>query len=176
MGMAGKAITMITAKYNSNYGNHAYTISADVPEGLTPLVMALVVEGLANVGFRVAGSSVDKALKLGENSRKSVVYSDETARAIEAAVAEKLEKLQSAETDPMPEGISFEVTGEHVFGEAGSAMVRATQFVDLLMAADEAKLREVLGMFDETAAEADRDGLIAIAHKAGLGQQKGRKK
>lgn len=92
--------------------------------------------------------------------RESVEYNDENALAFVEAAEAQLAKLGT-----------FKVSvGENVGGE-GSAMKRATEFVDALITDNKDALVAVLSLYDATAKDADRDALIAIAHKAGVGKQ-----
>lgn len=114
---------MKTIKFESNYGNFDYRMTAQTPDGGAEV---LEVQGLANIAYRVAGSSVDKAL--GTKDRKSVLYSKEDAQRINAAVSAKLTELEGKNAALKACGISFAVTGQHVFGEgAVEATKEATE-------------------------------------------------
>lgn len=165
--------------FKSNYGNFDYSMEVEL--GLVPPLPAgvetLIQQGLANIAYRVAGSAVDKALGVetgkGKEGRRGVKYSDELAKVIEATVGAKLAELSAKADSGVPTGISFKVVGAHEYGAEGeSAMVRATAFVDALMAtpATEAKLRDMVGMLGLADAEtATKEELVAFAHGKGLG-------
>jgi hypothetical protein len=60
-----------------------------------------------------------------------------------------------------------------MYRELKFAMKRATEFVDSLLGNGRTKRPPpVLGMYDTTAADADRDGLIKIANDNGVGKAK----
>lgn len=158
--------------FDSNYGNFDYTIGAEIEDSeLSPLAVELAKQGLANIAYRVAGSAVDKALAIDPKvGRRSVEYSEEAGEKIDASVKATLAKLEAAEKNALPKGVTFTVTGKHEFGEGGeSAMVRATNLVDALFDKNEKALRDALTMFDPNAETASRASLIEIAHKAKMG-------
>jgi len=70
--------------------------------------------------------------------------------------------------------VVFPVRWEPLRPEQGDSepQGRATEFVDSLLgnAQNAARLRQFLGMYDATAASADRDGLIKIAYDNGVGK------
>lgn len=160
---------MIDIAFSSNYGKFDYEIVATFPdEVLSPAAKAAAKEGLANTSYRVCGSAADKALGASGESgikRNEIEFTSENAAKLEAAVLKKLEDLKLL----FP--VKFKVIGEHEYGEAGSAMLRATTLVDTLLdGGKEEQLRATLAMFGATDKD-DRAGLIRIAHKAGLGIQ-----
>lgn len=149
----------------SNYGNYATKMSVELPDtSLSPLATELVRQGLFNINYRVAGSAVDKALGVDPKNggRRGVDYSEDNSLKVMEAVEATIKKLK------LPEGVSFEVTGQYEYGEgAGSAMVRATTLVDTFLGTSmEAGYRAILALPD-----GDRDALIAKAHEMGLGIQ-----
>jgi hypothetical protein len=162
---------MSQIQFESNYGNFAYRFTAQIGEDVNPQTQYLAKQGLANIAYRVAGSSVDKAL--GVKERRSVEYSDEDGERINDAVSKKLKELEGKETMLSALKLSFAVTGKHEFGEAASPKVRATAFVDALLdnGDKEVQLRTMLAMFDKRAEDGDRDVLIEIAHAKGFGIQ-----
>lgn len=95
--------------------------------------------------------------------RKSVPYSDENGQEMVSAFQAALK--------PYVESCDISVS-EHVEGAEVSPMKRATEFVDSLLGneANEATLRQFLGMYDASAATADRDALIKIANDNGVGK------
>lgn len=96
--------------------------------------------------------------------RKSLEFSEENLAALTETAKSVISKYGT-----------FEVTGsEHVAGADVSPMKRATEFVDSLLgnAQNEATLRQFLGMYDPSAADADREGLIKIANDNGVGKAK----
>lgn len=113
---------MKTIEQTSNYGNFAYRITAEVGEDVNPATVALCGQGMLNIAYRIAGSAVDKAL--GVKERKGVEYSEESAQIINAAVSKKLGEL--VEKTPALAGLklSFAVTGQHEFGEAGGGATK----------------------------------------------------
>lgn len=112
---------MKTIEFRSNYGNFDYRMTAEVGEELTAATEALAAQGLANICYRVAGSSVDKAL--GAKDRKAVLFSDADGEKINAAVSAKINAMLAAEKTKVLQALklSFAVTGEHVFGESADA-------------------------------------------------------
>jgi len=110
--------------FESNYGNFAYRLSADIEtsEPVSAALRYIVEQGLANIAYRVAGSAVDKALgvktKEGKrfDKRIEVLYSDADAEAINAAVSRKITELEGdAESGALVRQLhlSFSVTGQH---------------------------------------------------------------
>jgi hypothetical protein len=96
--------------------------------------------------------------------RKSVEFSQENLQAMIDAFSKAL----------APYGEAVITGSEHVSGAEVSPMKRATEFVDSLLgnAQNEATLRQFLSMYDATASDADRDGLIKIANDNGVGKAK----
>lgn len=161
---------MSEVNFVSNYGNFDYEMSVKLTdESLSPAAKSFIKEGLANIAYRVCGSAVDKALGVlpeskGGTGRRGIEYSQGSARIIETTVWDKLATLGLKD-------VGFKIIGEHEYGEAGSAMLRATTLVDTLLdGGKEEQLRATLAMFGATDKD-DRAGLIRIAHKAGLGIQ-----
>jgi len=107
-------------KFESNYGNFAYRLEAAVPDGGSTTLM---VQGLANIAYRVAGSSIDKALSA--KDRKAVLYSEEDAQRINAAVSAKIVELEKKDATLNSLALSFSITGQHVFGESNGEKSRA---------------------------------------------------
>lgn len=149
----------------------------------------MVGEGfLADMLYRLCGSVVDKALGVGVKrkdgevelpplfkKRNEVEYSEANGAKIAKAVDAKIADLLKDEADGaefLEMDLQFTVLGEHEFGEAGSAMVRATTLVDTFLGdVDMAKAyRAVFGLQGMLNAEtATRDELVAFAHSKGLG-------
>lgn len=120
--------------------------------------------GLTYIVQRDGLSKVYKALLGKGEKRNTVEFSPDTATKFQDALAKSL----------APYGDFSVVVDQHEPSEAGaSPMVRATAFVDSLLddGDKETQLRATLALFDPAATEADRDGLVAIAHKQGLGIQ-----
>jgi hypothetical protein len=131
--------------------------------GLTYVVQR---DGASKAYLELAGVENDKGKKQlpKDFERKSVEFSAENLAAMQLAFEAALK----------PYG-NFTISGsEHVAGADVSPMKRATEFVDSLLgnAQNEATLRQFLGMYDATAAQADRDGLIKIANDNGVGKAK----
>lgn len=166
--------TMKTVTFNSNWGRFNYEITAQVSDTLTAPELATVKQGLANCGFRAVGSSVDKALVKAkamhkDDTRKVVVYNADNVGIITTAAKAKLSEI--IEKDGLLP-MTYKVTGEHVFDDAATPMVRATALVDSLLGTEgEAQMRGFLSIMDARAAKANREILIEIAHKAGAGIQ-----
>lgn len=119
--------------------------------------------GITYIVQRDGLSSVYKALLGKGEKRNTVEFSAENAT-----------KFQNALTKVLAQYGDFSVeVDQHTPSEGASPMVRATAFVDALMdnGDKEVQLRATLGLFDPSAADADHDALVAIAHKQGLGVQ-----
>lgn len=158
---------MKTIEQKSNTGRFAYTITAEVGDSVNDATTTLCVGGLADAGFRAAGSAVDKALvKAGvatkDTKRSEVDYTEANRAIVAKAAQEALDKLTSDKGYP---AMTFEVTGEHVFGESVSAMAMATALVDSFLGTPmEEPYRLILG-----SAKGDREALIELAHEKKLG-------
>lgn len=113
---------MQEVKFESNYGNFDYRLTAVVGETLTPATLTMVIQGLANVAYRVVGSYVDKALGVkskskGGDGRTAVLYSEQDGETINAAVSTKLKEIEAENNDALkPLQMSFAVIGEHAYG------------------------------------------------------------
>lgn len=109
---------MKTIKFESNYGNFAYRLTANVGDDVNEETIWLAEsQGLANICYRVAGSSVDKAM--GVKERKALGYSEQAAEQINAAVSAKLSELEKNEKVGKfvkALKLSFAVVGQHEFG------------------------------------------------------------
>lgn len=145
----------------SNYGNFDYSITAEVGEELNAGTVALCKQGLANIAYRICGSSVDKAL--GVKDRKALNYSAETGNQIDVAVNKKLVELEGKDASLKALGITFHVTGQHEFGAEGgvSSRVIATAVWTQMQSLPDAQFavaRMIYGVpeeyTDETAIEA----------------------
>lgn len=100
--------------------------------------------------------------------RNSVEYTEEIAKQVRAAYESTPAKLGKGET---AEEIQLEVVSivKYEGGEA-SPMVRATAFVDLMLASAEDNMRTTfLALGLDEAAAADREALITFAHAKGFG-------
>ena len=164
--------------FTSNWGRFNYAISAQVSDTLTGPELATVKQGLANCGFRAVGSGVEKALVTAkamhkDDSRKVVVYNEKNVGIITTEARATLNKI-IAKDGLLP--MTYKVTGEHIFDEQATPMVRATTLIDSLLGTDgETQMRGYLGIYDARAAKANRETLIEIAHKCGAGIQPPRK-
>jgi len=171
-------------EFNSNYGNFKTSIKAVVPDGSNRVICE---EGLANILYRVCGSSVDKGFGLKKGDKRTgIPYSAENAAKVEKLVREKIEELCGMGEDPgedaaeyMALALEFKITGQHEAGEAGSAMVRATALVDAMLGDEkmEEAYRTIFGL--QGLADADnatREQLIEFAHSKGLGVQPPKRK
>lgn len=143
-------------------------LNADAREKFLQSGLIYVVQrdGASKAYLELCGVENEKGKKQlpKEFERKSLEFSDENLDAMCEALGTALK----------PYG-TFTVSGsEHVAGAEVSPMKRATEFVDSLLgnAANEAQLRGFLGMFDASAATADRDELIKIANDNGVGKTK----
>lgn len=108
------------------------------------------------------------------NDEGAVVGSTNDAKdVITETVNTKLAELAGKADSGVPKGITFSILGQHEYGAEGeSAMVRATAFVDALMATPEteAKLRDMVGMLGLADADtATKEELVSFAHGKGLG-------
>lgn len=110
---------MKTIEFKSNYGNFDYRMTAEVGDEVNAATTVLCLQGLANICYRVAGSSVDKAL--GVKERKGVVFSDADGERINAAVSKKLTEMLVKDATLVPLKLSFAVTGEHEWGAGADA-------------------------------------------------------
>lgn len=139
-------------EFKSNYGNFAYRITAEIGSDVNPETVFLAKQGLANIAYRVCGSSVDKAL--GVKDRKSVEYSEADAERINAAVSAKLSELEKKAKDALPGAlkVSFAVVGQHEFGAA------------------EAGTKEALEVWTKLQQEKDSEKFAAILKNLGLGE------
>lgn len=163
--------------FTSYWGNFAYRMSAELPDGTPEWVCA---EALANMSYRLAGSRVDKALGVKKDgkaaSRRDVEYSVEDAErinaAVSAAIVEWEGKPEAGAAERKAAKLSFAVTGKHEFGvEGASPMAMATALVDGAMGTGSEKgLRDLLSMMGLAgASDAGREALIAFANSKGLG-------
>lgn len=149
-------IQMKRIKFESNYGFFAYSLSAEVGEELTAATEELCQQGLANIAYRVAGSAVDKALgvktKEGKKyeKRNEVLYSEEDAERINAAVSGKITELENGTAGQKIKELklSFSVTGEHEFGVSKGDSHRKA--AELLWAKVEALEASDMKKFDDT--------------------------
>lgn len=151
---------MKTIKFESNYGNFAYRMTAEVGEDLTDATAALAVQGLANICYRVAGSAVDKAL--GVKERKSVLFSAADGERISAAVSKKLVELEGKTPILAALKMSFAVTGQHEFGTAGGDPTKeATELWTKVQAKPEAEFEKALTQLGLDADYDDEKGIAA---------------
>jgi len=123
-------------------------------------------DGATKAYLDLCGVENDKGKKVlpKDFERKSLAFNEENLAAMTLAF----------ETALKPYFSSLTVTGSEHESGAVSPMKRATEFVDSLMtnAENEGALRSVLGLYDKSAATADRDGLIQIANTHGVGKTK----
>lgn len=162
---------MKTITETSNFGRFATKISCEIGDEVNAETEVLCRDGLTNSLFRHGGSAGEKGLVAAgfatkDDKRSEIVYSDEAARALEAAINGAFDKARTAAKEkgetPLPVMV-VEVTGEHVYGETQSAMVRATNMVDAFLGTDlEVGYRAILG-------DGTREELITKAHSMGLG-------
>lgn len=153
-----------TIEFESSYGNFAYKISAEIGEDVNPQTVFLAKQGLANIAYRVCGSSVDKAL--GVKDRKSVEFSDATGEQINAAVSKKLTELEGKAKDALPKElkVSFQITGQHEFGVAESGTKEATAvWTQLQGEKDEAKFALTLKKLGLGEDYTDETAIVAVA-------------
>lgn len=145
--------------FKSNFGRFAYTITCEVGEEVNEATTALCLQGLANVGFRGVASGVEKALVAAklmtkDDKRDAVAYSDEAGITVMESAQKKLDEI--AKKDGLPH-MSFEVTGEHVFGESEASRKMATALLNQIKAmpdAQRAGMELVLGFAPEDSEEA----------------------
>ena len=159
-------------KVEFDTGNFGLVIEGELNEdakakflsaGLTYVVQR---DGASKAYLELAGVENDKGKKQlpKDFERKSVEYNPDNAAAMQLAFENALKSYGN-----------FTISAsEHVAGADVSPMKRATEFVDSLLgnAQNEATLRQFLGMYEPTAATADRDGLIKIANENGVGKAK----
>lgn len=155
---------MKTISFESNYGNFAYRLNAEVGEELTSATESLCVQGLANIAYRVAGSAVDKAL--GVKERKGVVFSDADGERINAAVSKKIGELEAKDTKLKELKMSFAVTGQHVFGEGGDAPTKeATEMWTRVQGLPPEKFEVALKSLGLAEDYTDESGILACKKK-----------
>lgn len=132
---------MKNIKFESNFGRFNYSITCEIGEEVNEATTELALQGLANVGFRAVASEVNKALvKAGlaekTTARADIGYGNEAVAVITSAAQAKLDKLASDEGLP---GMTFNVSGEHVFGETEVSRKRATELWNKVNAMEETK-------------------------------------
>lgn len=153
-------------------GNFDLVIEGDLnPEAQAKFLQSGLIyvvqrDGASKAYLELCGVENDKGKKQlpKDFERKTLEFNEENNAAMQLAF----------ETALKPYG-NFTISGsEHVAGSEVSPMKRATEFVDSLLgnAQNEATLRQFLGMYDATASNADRDGLIKIANDNGVGKAK----
>lgn len=153
-------------------GNFDLNITVDVnDESVEKFVKAGVIyvvqrEAASKVYLDLCGIENEKGKKSlpKDFERKTLEFNEENLKAMTDAFIGVLKKYGTPT-----------VTGsEHVSGAEVSPMKRATEFVDSLLgnAENEKTLRQFLSMYDATAQDADRDGLIKIANDNGVGKAK----
>ena len=159
---------MKTIEQKSNFGQFSYTITAEIGDEVNAATTRLAIGGLADAGFRAAGSSVEKGLveaKLidKDTKRADISYGEETARKVESLAQAALDKLTTEKGYPK---MTFVVTGQHEYGESNTATKEAEAvFVQLAkLVGGEAKAIEKLGVENREAA--------VLACKAKLQEQK----
>lgn len=150
-------------EFTSNYGNFAYRMTAEIGEEVNPASEALCLQGLANICYRVAGSSVDKAL--GVKERKSVLFSDADGERINAAVSAKLTEIVKKTPVLASLNMSFAVTGQHEFGaEDAGGTKAATEQWTVMQSWDDEKFQKVCkGLGIDPEAGDDDKAVAAIA-------------
>lgn len=154
---------MKTITFTSNYGNFDYRMTAEVGEDVNEATTALCLQGLANICYRVAGSSVDKAL--GAKERKGVEYSEETGGKIDAAVSKKLTELLAAEKTKVLSALnmSFAVTGMHEFGAEDKGTKEATELWTVIQGLPGERFAEKLKVLGLDENYTDETAIIAVA-------------
>lgn len=180
---------MITHTFNSNFGQFKTSLTASFPDGTPTIVM----EGFeADALYRFCGSSADKKVGVGKKdddgnlvgykNRKDVPYNASNVRIITDAVTAAIAKVVKVEegakaTKEQQEYINlnlqFAITGQHVFGETVTPMVRARTLVEASLGNEQLEplMRmqfKVVGMGDK-ADTATKDELIEFAHSKGFG-------
>lgn len=149
---------MKTIKFESNYASFAYRLTATIepdmfrafqhidstssPEerasdkaekAMMSAVEELLLQGLANIAYRVAGSRIDKALgvkskKNGGMGREGVVFDPKHIPTIESAVSTAITEMENVEGSKVkPLALSFAITGEYVPKTDGTASKEATE-------------------------------------------------
>lgn len=152
---------MKTITFESNYGNFDYRMTAEVGEDVNAATTALCVQGLANICYRVAGSSVDKAL--GVKDRKAVEFSDADGERINAAVSKKLGEMLAAEKTQVlaPLKLSFAVTGQHEFGATDGGKPTKDD-VELWTSVQSTVVRDAEGNVDKAATNAKFEASLKV--------------
>ena len=141
--------------FKSNTGRFAYICTAEAPDGLPVNVQKTLIEGIANCTYRSTSAEVDKAFKKAGQLPETVTEPNAEGKMVtrkggradvpyNEANVEMLEEISNAKLAKMveKEGIlpmMLTVTGEHVFGEAGtSTRVTATALWTMLQSQPEA--------------------------------------
>lgn len=153
---------MKTITFESNYGNFSYRMTAEIGDEVNAATEVLCTQGLANICYRVAGSSVDKAL--GVKERKGVEYSDNDGERINAAVSDKLTKMLLEEKTKglAPLKLSFAVTGQHEFGSTSDAPSKeATELWVKVQAMQGEKFEKALKVLGLNEDYTDESGILA---------------
>lgn len=111
-------IQMKKIEFKSNYGRFEYKMTAMIGDEVNAATEQLCLQGLANIGYRIAGSNVDKGL--GAKVRKEVEWSEQTGEQINGFVATALKKLEEKEGSLLRSlKLDFAVTGEYQPSSAG---------------------------------------------------------
>lgn len=155
-----------TISFESSYGHFDYKISAEIGEDVNAETVWLARQGLANLAYRVCGSSVDKAL--GVKDRKAVEFSEETSEQINAAVSKKITELEGKDGEkglPKSLRVSFQITGKHEFGAADSGATKeATEVWTKLQGEKDAeKFAAILAKLGLDVDYTDEQAIVAVA-------------
>lgn len=156
---------MRTITFNSNFGRFAYEITAEIGEEVNEESANLCVRGLADTGFRGVSSDVEKSLveaKLmtKEQKRGEVAFATATAALIVEKAQAKLDEI--AKKGKLP-AMSFRVTREHVFGEAGEKPTKeATERWTALQSLPTEKFERALKLLGLGEDYTDEQGILAV--------------
>lgn len=122
--------------FNSNWASFAYRLNAEIGEDCTSATEWLCQEqALANIGYRIAGSRIDKALgvkskKNGGMGREGVSFDPKHIPTIESAVSAAITEMENDEKlgkFVKELKLSFAVTGEYVPQSTGVESKEATE-------------------------------------------------
>ena len=145
---------MKTITFDSNFGRFGYRITAEVGDDVNQPTANLCIRGLADTGFRGVASEVEKALVKGgyatkDTKRSEIAYSAEAAEVVGKTAQVKLDEIAGKANLP---AMTFEVTGEHEYGDQEASRKMATAMWDKVRG--NAAMLASLGL-DEDADEAE---------------------